>query len=87
MIKQDIIKARKELAVKEALDKGHIFERTYKTIREALYLMVDRRQHELMKNSVSIKISECTARRLESLGITVRDSPFTFSVLFRLERL
>lgn len=30
MIKQDIIKAREELAAKEALDKGYIFERTYK---------------------------------------------------------
>lgn len=85
MLKQDIIKARKELAVKEALDKGHIFERTYKTIREALYLMVDRRQHELMKNNISIKIPEYTICRLESLGITVRD--YAFKVLFRLERL
>ena len=85
MIKQDIIKAREELAVREALDKGYIFERTYKTIREALDLMINRRQQELMKNSVSIKISKYTVRRLESLGITVRDYPFR--VMFRLERL
>lgn len=85
MLKQDIIKARKELAVKEALDKGHIFERTYKTIREALYLMVDRRQAEVRENSVSIAISKYTVRRLESLGIIVRE--YSFSVFFRLERL
>lgn len=34
MIKQDIIKAREELTVKEARYKGCVFERTYKTIRE-----------------------------------------------------
>ena len=85
MIKQDIIKAREELAVVAALDKGYIFERTYKTLREALYLMIDRRQAEVMKNSISIEISEYTTHRLKSLGITVRDYPFR--VLFRLERL
>lgn len=85
MIKQDIIKAREALVVREALDKGYIFERTYKTIREALCLMIDRRQQDVMKNSVSIKISKYTIRRLESLGITVRD--LAFNVLFRLERL
>lgn len=85
MIKQDIIEAREALVVREALDKGYIFERTYKAIREALYLMIDRRQAEVMKNSISIKISEYTIRRLKSLGITVRDYPF--KVLFRLERL
>ncbi len=87
MIKQDIIKAREELAVREALDKGHIFERTYKTIREALDLLIICRQTEVMKNSVSIKISEYTVRRLESLGITVRDYSFINNVMFRLERL
>lgn len=85
MIKQDIIKAREHLTVKEALDKGYTFERTYKAIREALDLLITWRQTEVMKNSVSIKISEYTVRRLESLGITVRDYPFR--VLFRLERL
>lgn len=48
-IKQDIIKAREELAAKEARFKGCVFERTYKTIREALDLMVNYRQEELMK--------------------------------------
>lgn len=85
MIKQDIIKAREELTVKEARYKGCVFERTYKTIREALDLMVNCRQGELMKNSFNIKISEYTIGRLESLGITVCDYPF--SIMFRLERL
>ena len=85
MIKQDIIKAREELAAKEARYKGCVFERTYKTIREALDLMVNCRQEELMKNSFNIKISEYTIGRLESLGITVCDYPF--SIMFRLERL
>lgn len=84
MTKQDIIKAREELAAKKALDKGYIFARTYKTIREALTTMVNGQQ-EVMKNSISIKISDYTIRRLGSLGITVRD--FAFNVLFRLERL
>lgn len=84
MIKQDIIKARKELTVKEALDRGYRFARTYKTIREALAAMVNG-QREVMKNNISIKISEYTICRLESLGITVRD--LAFNVLFRLERL
>lgn len=87
MIKQDIIKAREELTVKEALDKGYVFGRTYEAIREALDLLINRRQAEVMKNSISIKISEYTVRRLESLGITVRDYPFFFKILFRLERL
>lgn len=85
MIKQDIIKAREELTVQEALDKGYIFERTYKAIREALDLLINQRQAEVMKNSISIKLSEYTVSRLESLGITVRDYPF--NVFFRLERL
>ena len=38
-----------------------------------------------MKNSFNIKISEYTSGRLESLGITVCDYPF--SIMFRLERL
>lgn len=85
MIKQDIIKAREELAAKEARFKGCVFERTYKTIREALDLMVNYRQEELMKNSFNVKMSEHTVRRLESLGITVCDYPF--NIMFRLERL
>lgn len=85
MIKQDITRAREELTVKEARYKGCVFERTYKTIREALDLMVNCRQEELMKNSFNIKISEYTISRLESLGITVCDYPF--KILFRLERL
>lgn len=85
MIKQDIIKAREELAIKEARFKGAVFERTYKTIREALDLMINYRQEELMKNSFNVKMSEHTVRRLESLGITVCDYPF--KILFRLERL
>lgn len=84
MIKQDIIKARKELTVEEALDLGYRFARTYKTIREALTAMVNG-QREVMKNNIGVKISEYTICRLESLGITVRD--FSFNVLFRLERL
>lgn len=84
MLKQDIIKARKELTTEEALDRGYRFAQTYKAIREALTGMVNG-QREVMKNSTSIKISEYTICRLESLGITVRDYPF--NVLFRLERL
>ena len=87
MIKQDIIKAREELAVQEALDKGHIFEQTYKAIREALDLLIIFRRTEVMKNNISVKISEYTVRRLESLGITVREYPFIYNVMFRLERL
>ena len=86
MIKQDIIKAREQLAVKEAMERGYTFARTYKAIREALDLLINWRQAGVMKNSVSIKISEYTVSRLESLGITVRDYPF-FKILFRLERL
>lgn len=85
MIKQDIIRAREELTVKEARYKGCVFERTYKTIREALDLMVNCGQEELMRNSFNIKIPEYTISRLESLGITVCDYPF--SIMFRLERL
>lgn len=85
MIKQDIIKAREQLAVKEAMERGYTFARTYKTIREVLDIMTNQWQMEVMKNSVSVKLSEYTVRRLESLGITVRDYPF--NVLFRLERL
>lgn len=85
MIKQDIIKAREELSSKEARFKGYVFERTYKTIREALDLMINYRQEELMKNSCNIKITEYTVHRLDSLGITVLDYPF--KILFRLERL
>lgn len=85
MIKQDIIKAREELTVQEALDKGHIFERTYKAIREVLSDMVNFHQHELTKNNVSIRVSEYTVRRLESLGITVFNYPAY--VWFRLHRL
>ena len=84
MIKQDITGAREELSVKEALDRGYRFARTYKAIREALTDMVNG-QREVMKNNISIKISEYTICKLESLGITVRD--FAFKVLFRLERL
>lgn len=84
MIKQDIIKAREELAAKEALDRGYRFARTYKAIREALTDMVNG-QREVMKNNIGIKISEYTICRLESLGITVRD--YSFKVLFRLECL
>lgn len=85
MIKQDIIKAREELSIKEARFKGCVFERTYKTIREALDLMINYRQEELMKNSFNIKITEYTVSRLDSLGITVCDYPF--NIMFRLERL
>lgn len=85
MIKQDIIKAREQLTVEEALDRGYRFARTYKTIREALTAMVNGQQREVRKNNISIKISEYTICRLESLGITVCD--FAFNVLFRLERL
>lgn len=85
MIKQDIIKAREELAAKEARYKGCVFAQTYKTIREALDLMINYRQTETMKSSFNIKITEYTIHRLKSLGITVCDYPFT--ILFRLERL
>ena len=44
MIKQDIIKARKELTAEEALDRGYRFARTYKAIREALTGMVNGQQ-------------------------------------------
>lgn len=33
MIKQDIIKARKELTAEEALDRGYRFAQTYKAIQ------------------------------------------------------
>lgn len=85
MIKQDIIKAREQLAVKEAMERGYTFARTYKAIREALSVMVNFHQPELIKNNVSIRISEYTVCRLESLGITVFNYPAY--VLFRLHRL
>ena len=86
MIKQDIIKAREQLSVEEAMERGDTFERTYKAIREVLDLLINQRQTEVMKNSVSIKISEYTDRRLKSLGIAFREYPF-YHALFRLERL
>lgn len=85
MIKQDIIKAREQLAVKEAMERGYTFARTYKAIREVLSDMVNFHQHELTKNNVSIRISKYTASRLESLGITVFCHPAY--VWFRLHRL
>lgn len=84
MIKQDIIKARERLAVEEAVYRCHNFARTYKAIREALTVMVNGKP-ELIKNNVSLRISEYTARRLESLGITVFHYPAY--VLLRLHRL
>lgn len=84
MIKQDIIKAREELAVKEVLDRGYRFARTYKAIREVLTVMVNG-QPELIKNNVSLSISEYTVHKLEGLGITVFHYPAY--VLFRLHRL
>lgn len=85
MIKQDIIKAREQLAVKEAMERGYVFARTYKAIREALGVMVNFHQPELIKNNVSLRISEYTVRRLEDLGITVFNYPAY--VWFRLHRL
>lgn len=85
MIKQDIIKAREELAVKEVMYRGHIFAQTYKTIREALSVMVDLREPELFKYHTSVVTSEYTVRRLESLGIAV--SHYPAYVWFRLNRL
>ena len=85
MIKQDIIKAREQLAVKEAKERGYTFARTYKAIREVLSVMVNFHQHEFTKNNVSIRISEYTVRRLEGLGITVFNYPAY--VWFRLHRL
>lgn len=85
MIKQDIIKAREQLAVKEAMERGYTFARTYKAIREALSVMVNFHQPELIKNNVSIRISEYTVCRLESLGITVFNYPAY--VWFRLHSL
>lgn len=85
MIKQDIIKAREELAVKEVMYRGHIFAQTYKTIREALSVMVDLHKPELFKYHASVVTSEYTVRRLESLGITV--SHYPDYVWFRLNRL
>lgn len=84
MIKQDIIKAREELAVEEVLDRGYRFARTYETIRAVLTVMVNG-QREVVENNISIKISEYTIRRLGSLGITARN--FTYYALFSLERL
>lgn len=84
MIKQDIIKAREELAVKEVLDRGYRFARTYKAIREVLTVMVNG-QPELIKNNVSLSISEYTVHKLEGLGITVFHYPAY--VWFRLHRL
>lgn len=54
MIKQDIIKARKELTAEEALDRGYRFARTYKAIREALTDMVNG-QREVMKTISALK--------------------------------
>lgn len=85
MIKQDIIKAREQLAAKEVMKRGHTFARTYKAIREVLSDMVNFHQYELTKNNVSIRISKYTASRLESLGITVHHYPAY--VYFRLHRL
>lgn len=84
MIKQDIIKAREELAVKEVLDRGYRFARTYKATREVLTVMVNG-QPELIKNNVSLSISEYTVHKLEGLGITVFHYPAY--VWFRLHRL
>lgn len=85
MIKQDIIKAREQLAVEEVMGRGYTFARTYKTIREVLSVMVNFHQRELTKNNVSLRISKYTVRRLESLGITVFNYPAY--VWFRLHRL
>lgn len=84
MLKQDIIKARKELAAKEALERGYTFARTYKAIREALTSMVNG-QPELFINSVSIKIPRYVERKLRGLGITVLQMPAY--VKFRLTTL
>ena len=84
MIKQDIIKAREELAVKEVLDRGYRFARTYKAIREALTVMVNGKP-ELIKNNVSLRISEYTTHKLEDPGITIFHYPAY--VWFRLHRL
>ncbi len=84
MIKQDIIEARKKATAEEVLDRGYRFARTYKAIREALTDLVNG-QREVMKNNISIKISEYTIHRLESLGVTVRED--YFNVFFRLEHL
>lgn len=85
MIKQDIIKAREQLAAKEVMERGHTFARTYKAIREVLSFMVNFHRPELTKYNISIRFSEHTVRRLESLGITVHHYP-TY-VYFRLHRL
>ena len=85
MIKQDIIKAREQLAAREVMERSHTFARTYKAIREALSLMVNFHQRELIKYNVNIIISEYTVRKLESLGITVFHYPQY--VWFRLNRL
>lgn len=84
MIKQDIIKAREQLAAKEVMERGHTFARTYKAIREVLSVMVDSHR-ELTKYDVNIRISEYTVRRLKSLGITV--SHYPIYVWFRLNSL
>lgn len=85
MIRQDIIKAREQLAAEEVMERGHAFARTYKAIREVLSIIVDFPRPELTKYSVSIRFSEYTVRRLESLGITVHHYPIY--VYFRLHRL
>lgn len=87
MIKQDIIKAREQLAVEEVMERGYTFERTYKAIREALSDMVNFHQSELTKYNVSIRISKYTVRRLESLGITVFVFNHPSYVWFRLHCL
>lgn len=84
MIKQDIIKARERLAVEEAVYRGHTFARTYKAIREALTVMVNGKP-ELIKNNVSLRISEYTTHKLEDLGITIFHYPAY--VWFRLHCL
>lgn len=87
MIKQDIIKAREQLAVKEAMERGDTFARTYKVIREALSVMVNTHQRELTKYNVNTRISKYTVRKLDSLGITVFVFHSPVYVWFRLNRL
>lgn len=85
MIKQDIIKAREQLAAKEVMERGHIFARTYKAIREVLSVMVNFHRPELTKYHVDLRFPKHMVRRLESLGITVHHYP-TYTC-FRLHRL
>lgn len=74
MIKQDIIKAREELAAKEVIERAYRFARTYKAIRETLTAMVNG-QPEVIRYDINVRVPEYTFQRLKRLGIIVYEYP------------